>query len=133
GALRGAAAGGSARRVAPLPRAVLQGVHAEAAEVARPRRGQARPAGDPRRPAPQGARPEARRLPAGGRHREAHEGRDRHVRRRAGQGGGVMPYDNQKAYDRLIFEVSSPGRAAYSLAEADVPAESALSAIPAKY
>ena len=31
-----------------------------------------------------------------------------------------MPYDNQAAYDRLIFEVSSPGRAAFSLAEADV-------------
>src|SRR6185503_17074547 len=60
-------------------------------------------------------------------------GRDRHVRRGARQGGGVMPYDNQKAYDRLIFEVSSPGRAAYSLAEVDVPLQTALDAIPAKY
>jgi glycine dehydrogenase subunit 2 len=44
-----------------------------------------------------------------------------------------MPYDNQAAYDRLIFEVSSPGRAAYSLAEVDVPLQPALDAIPAKY
>jgi glycine dehydrogenase subunit 2 len=44
-----------------------------------------------------------------------------------------MPYDNQKAYDRLIFEVSSPGRAAYSLSEVDVPLQPALDAIPAKY
>ena len=43
-----------------------------------------------------------------------------------------MPYDNQRAYDRLIFEISSPGRAAFSLAEADVPVDSALSAIPDK-
>ncbi len=44
-----------------------------------------------------------------------------------------MPYDNQAAYDRLIFEVSSPGRAAFSLAEADVSVQSALDAIPAAY
>ncbi len=44
-----------------------------------------------------------------------------------------MPYDNQAAYDRLIFEVSSPGRAAYSLADVDVPLQPALDAIPAKY
>ncbi len=28
-----------------------------------------------------------------------------------------MPYDNQRAYDRLIFELSSPGRLAFSLPE----------------
>jgi len=44
-----------------------------------------------------------------------------------------MPYDTQRAYDRLIFEISSPGRAAFSLAEADVPVDSALSAIPEPY
>jgi glycine dehydrogenase subunit 2 len=44
-----------------------------------------------------------------------------------------MPYDNQRAYDRLIFEVSSPGRAAFSLSEADVPVQQALDAIPTKY
>jgi glycine dehydrogenase subunit 2 len=43
-----------------------------------------------------------------------------------------MPYDNQSAYDRLIFEISSPGRMAYSLAESDVPVEPALAALPAK-
>jgi len=30
------------------------------------------------------------------------------------------PYDNQRAYDRLAFELSSPGRIAYSLSEPDV-------------
>jgi glycine dehydrogenase subunit 2 len=44
-----------------------------------------------------------------------------------------MPYDTQRAYDRLVFELSSPGRLAYSLPESDVPVESALSAIPQKY
>ncbi|HTO11743.1 MAG TPA: aminomethyl-transferring glycine dehydrogenase subunit GcvPB [Candidatus Binatia bacterium] len=44
-----------------------------------------------------------------------------------------MPYDNQPAYDRLIFEISSPGRAAFSLADADVPVEPALAALPARY
>ena len=44
-----------------------------------------------------------------------------------------MPYDNQSAYDRLIFELSSPGRLAFSLAESDVPVEPALAALPAKY
>jgi len=42
-----------------------------------------------------------------------------------------MPYDNQRAYDRLIFEVSSPGRIAFSLPEPDVPVEPALAALPA--
>jgi glycine dehydrogenase subunit 2 len=44
-----------------------------------------------------------------------------------------MPYDNQLAYDRLIFEVSSPGRIAFSLPESDVPVASALAAVPQKY
>jgi len=44
-----------------------------------------------------------------------------------------MPYDNQRAYDRLVFELSSPGRLAFSLPESDVPVEAALSALPAKY
>jgi len=44
-----------------------------------------------------------------------------------------MPYDNQRAYDRLIFELSSPGRMAFSLPESDVPVESALGAVPEKY
>jgi glycine dehydrogenase subunit 2 len=44
-----------------------------------------------------------------------------------------MPYDNQAAYDRLIFELSSPGRVAFSLPEPDVPVEPALAAIPEKY
>ena len=44
-----------------------------------------------------------------------------------------MPYDNQRAYDRLIFELSSPGRLAFSLPEADVPVEPALAAVPDTY
>jgi len=44
-----------------------------------------------------------------------------------------MPYDNQRAYDRLVFELSSPGRLAFSLPESDVPVEPALNALPAKY
>jgi glycine dehydrogenase subunit 2 len=44
-----------------------------------------------------------------------------------------MPYDNQRAYDRLVFELSSPGRMAFSLPESDVPVESALAAVPEKY
>ncbi|HEY7647866.1 MAG TPA: aminomethyl-transferring glycine dehydrogenase subunit GcvPB [Methylomirabilota bacterium] len=44
-----------------------------------------------------------------------------------------MPYDNAKTYDRLIFELSSPGRAAYSLPEPDVDVAAARGAIPAGY
>jgi glycine cleavage system P protein (glycine dehydrogenase) subunit 2 len=45
----------------------------------------------------------------------------------------VMPYDGQRAYDRLVFEMSSPDRRAFSLPEPDVPVEPALAAIPAAY
>jgi glycine dehydrogenase subunit 2 len=38
---------------------------------------------------------------------------------------------SRPAYDKLIFELSSPGRLAYSLPEADVDVEAALSQIPA--
>ena len=41
-----------------------------------------------------------------------------------------MPYDNQPAYDRLIFELSSPGRMAYSLPELDVPVEDVRAGLP---
>mgnify|MGYP000067777680 CR=1 FL=1 len=44
-----------------------------------------------------------------------------------------MPYDLQPTYDRLIFELGSPGRVGYSLPEPDVPVEPALEAIPARY
>jgi glycine dehydrogenase subunit 2 len=44
-----------------------------------------------------------------------------------------VPYDTQRAYDRLIFELSSPGRLAFSLPAPDVPVEAALEALPAKY
>jgi glycine dehydrogenase subunit 2 len=44
-----------------------------------------------------------------------------------------MPYDNQRAYDRLVFELSSPGRLSFSLPESDVPVEPALAAVPAAY
>jgi glycine dehydrogenase subunit 2 len=44
-----------------------------------------------------------------------------------------MPYDTQRAYDRLIFELSSPGRIAYSLPEPDVDVEAARGRIPPSY
>jgi glycine dehydrogenase subunit 2 len=44
-----------------------------------------------------------------------------------------MPYDNRRTYDRLIFELSSPGRVAYSLPEPDVDVEAARGRIPAPY
>jgi glycine dehydrogenase subunit 2 len=44
-----------------------------------------------------------------------------------------MPYDGQPTYDRLIFELSSPGRIAYSLPEPDVDVEAARGRIPASY
>ncbi|HEY7650046.1 MAG TPA: hypothetical protein VID04_13690, partial [Methylomirabilota bacterium] len=44
-----------------------------------------------------------------------------------------MPYDTQPTYDRLIFELSSPGRMAYSLPEPDVDVAAARVAIPAGY
>ncbi|MBI4637329.1 MAG: aminomethyl-transferring glycine dehydrogenase subunit GcvPB [Candidatus Rokubacteria bacterium] len=37
------------------------------------------------------------------------------------------------AYDRLIFELSSPGRTAYSLPEADVPGKALASLLPPRY
>jgi glycine dehydrogenase subunit 2 len=36
-------------------------------------------------------------------------------------------------YDRLIFEISSPGRIAYSLGEADVPAADVSTLLPSRY
>ena len=42
-----------------------------------------------------------------------------------------MPYDNQPAYDRLIFELGSPGRIAYSLPELDVPVDDVRARLPA--
>jgi glycine dehydrogenase subunit 2 len=44
-----------------------------------------------------------------------------------------MPYDGARSYDRLIFELSSPGRIGYSLAECDVDVAAARAAIPAGY
>jgi len=41
-----------------------------------------------------------------------------------------MPYDNQAAYDRLIFELGSPGRIAYSLPELDVPGDDVRARLP---
>ncbi|PYN90612.1 MAG: aminomethyl-transferring glycine dehydrogenase subunit GcvPB, partial [Candidatus Rokuibacteriota bacterium] len=43
------------------------------------------------------------------------------------------PYDNQRAYDRLAFELSSPGRIAYSLSGPDVDVATARNKIPAAY
>ena len=36
-------------------------------------------------------------------------------------------------YDRLVFELSSPGRVGYSLAENDTPAKAIAELVPAKY
>ncbi len=44
-----------------------------------------------------------------------------------------MPYDNAETYDRLIFELGSPGRIAYSLPAPDVPVEPGRAAVPAGY
>ncbi len=44
-----------------------------------------------------------------------------------------MPYDGAARYDRLIFELSSPGRMAYSLPEPDIDVEAAREKIPAPY
>src|SRR5262249_27486152 len=133
GALRGGPADEDPGRDAALRGALLQGVHAQASEARRGRGGAAGEAEVPRwRPA-QGVRSEARRLSARGGHRKAHEGRDRRLRRGAGQGGGLMPYDNQRAYDRLAFELSSPGRIAYSLPQPDVDVAPARAKVPAAY
>src|SRR3989338_2260257 len=72
--------------------------------------------------------PRARRLPAGRGDGAADEGGDRPLRRRPREGGGVMA-----GYDKLIFELSSPGREAYSLPESDVPAWDPRVALPASY
>jgi glycine dehydrogenase subunit 2 len=40
---------------------------------------------------------------------------------------------SRPAYDKLIFELSSPGRLAYSLPEPDVDVEAARSALPTAY
>jgi glycine dehydrogenase subunit 2 len=42
-----------------------------------------------------------------------------------------MPYDGHPTYDRLIFELSSPGRSAWSLPEPDVDVASARARLPA--
>src|SRR5205814_474094 len=94
-------------------------------------RRQAAQAEDPRRGPAQALRPDPRRLPARRGDGEAHEDRDRSLRRRAREGGGVMAKQGAASYDKLVFELSSPGRRGYSLPASDVPA--AGDAIPAKY
>jgi glycine dehydrogenase subunit 2 len=44
-----------------------------------------------------------------------------------------MPYDGAPTYDRLIFELSAPGRRAYSLPAPDVDVEAARAQVPAAY
>jgi len=44
-----------------------------------------------------------------------------------------MPYDGQQSYDRLIFELSSPGRIAHSLPAADVPMTDVTQLLPAGF
>ena len=45
----------------------------------------------------------------------------------------LMPYDNQRAYDRLVLRAVLADRLAFSLPESDVPVEPALAALPEKY
>src|SRR5262249_56970288 len=129
GPLRGRAPGESPRGLAAVPGAVLQGVRAQAAEGGGRRDPAPGQAGLPCRRSAQDLRPRPGRQPAGGGDREAHEGRDRRVRGGAREGGGVMV----DAYDKLIFELSSPGRVAWSLPEADVPEADARKLLPAKH
>src|SRR3989442_1166481 len=63
--------------------------------------------------------------------RTPHARRDRSVRRRAGEGGGVMA--GHPGYDKLIFELSSPGRVGYSLPGPDVPKTDVKELLPAKF
>jgi glycine dehydrogenase subunit 2 len=44
-----------------------------------------------------------------------------------------MPYDGARTYDRLIFELSSPGRVGFSLPEPDADVAAARAAVPAGY
>jgi glycine dehydrogenase subunit 2 len=44
-----------------------------------------------------------------------------------------MPFDNAATYDKLIFELSSSGRSAYSLPEPDVDVEAARRQIPERH
>ena len=63
-----------------------------------------------------------------------HQGRDRRLRRGAGRRGGVRPAMEARApYDKLIFELSAPGRFAYSLPALDVPSADPAALVPAQY
>ena len=42
-------------------------------------------------------------------------------------------YDNKPGYDKLIFELSAPGRMGYSLPAADVPTSDPTALLPAKH
>jgi glycine dehydrogenase subunit 2 len=44
-----------------------------------------------------------------------------------------MPYDGARHYERLVFELSSPGRIGFSLPDPDVDVEAARARIPATY
>jgi glycine dehydrogenase subunit 2 len=44
-----------------------------------------------------------------------------------------MRYDNASTYDKLIFELSSPGRSAHSLPEPDTDVEAARAKVPPRY
>ncbi len=83
--------------------------------------------------AAQGPRPPVQGLSPRRGHREAHAGRDRRLRGRPGRGGGLRPRCHARrtpAYDKLIFELSSPGRFAYSLPECDVPESDPAALLP---
>src|SRR5256714_178700 len=121
------AADQGARRLAPLAPPVLQGVHPHAAEVAGEHRGEAGEEAHSAGGAHQGLRQDARRLPVGGGDRAAHARGDRRLRGRAGGGARVS------AYDKLVFELSSPGRVGFSLPESDVPGRPMAGLLPKKF
>src|SRR5262249_42702277 len=127
GPLRRRAADQGGWGVAELLGAVLQGVHAPAAEVALERRRQAGEEAHPARGTAQELRPHAGGLPARGGDRAAPTRGDRRVRGGAGRGAAVS------GYDKLVFELSSPGRVGFSLPESDVPPTPMAELLPKKY
>src|SRR5262249_3778685 len=85
----------------------------------------------PRGDSPPPLRPGPPERAAGGRHREADARRDRRLRRRPGPRGGLR--SPVPAYDKVVFELSAPGRLAHSLPECDVPVSDPVALLPAAF
>src|SRR5262249_9341624 len=118
-----------------IPGALLQGVHAPAPEVAGAGGAASLEGQDPGRRPPQGTRPTVQGLSPRRGDREADAEGDRRLLPRASRGGGVRPpmRDAKPAYDKLIFELSSPGRFACSLPASDVPESDPGALLPKAY